>query len=227
MAGRFVAMTDHVPVLKYLAEQDNPSFSAQTPYQSNANLSHGYIIDFALETVFLPTFTFAINALGDQTARVSSTVSNTLKMVGGRSAASSAQRSTPLQHLFVELGFSAQQLSTFVAAIQAAPVMFPFDINTMIGSSTIMSVAASQKASGGIFPIPPSCLPTLSPAQISYINSYETPIFGLSKAIQLSNYNASCTERPIYGILNIFNLRLFWTSSGLPGQAVAITNMVR
>lgn len=210
--------------LSYWQWQDSPSFQAQPAFQAE---SHGCSIDFAYQKVFvLPKTLPELGVSQASIARLDNTSATALQRVGAFALAASNQRSSALLSLFASLGYQAEQLSTFRTNILAFPVYFPFDLDRPVGSQSAMSVAFRQKDSDASFPIPAACIPGVSASQISEINRVEADIFGLPAAISASEVPTNCTGRPIYGILNILNLRLPFLDEQRPQQAVVMADQV-
>lgn len=211
--------------LSYWQWQDSPSFQAQAAFQVD---NHGYSIDFAYQKVFvLPKTLSEVGVSQAGITRLSNSSATALQRVGAFALAASTQRSSALSSLFTKLGFEAEQLQTFRTNVLASPVYFPFDLNRPLGSQSAMSVALRLKDSGASFPVPAACTPGLSTSQLSELNHVEADIFGLSEATSVSEFSLNCAERPLYGFLNVFNLRLPYLVGESPQQAAVLADQVR
>lgn len=146
--------------------------------------------------------------------------------MGAFAQAASTQRSSALSRLFETLGYTTFQLATFRSTVLASPVYFPFDVGRSLGSQSTMAVAQQHKQTSAGFPIPPACLPGLSADQLTQLNQAED-IFGLPVTSTVSEVHANCTDRPVYGILNILNMRLPFMDNQISLQAAVVTNQVR
>lgn len=211
--------------LSYWQWQDSPSFEAQAAFQIQI---HGYSIDFAYQKVFVPPKGLSeIGVSQASIARLGNTSTSALQRMGAFALAASTQRSSALSSLFLRMGFQAEQLRTFRANILASPVYFPFDLNARLGSQSAISAAFRSKDGGTSFPIPAACISGLSTTQLAEVNRVEADIFGLPAATALSEVSTNCTERPIYGFLNVLNLRLPFSDGGRPHQAIVMADEVR
>jgi hypothetical protein len=114
---------------------------------------------------------------------------------------------------------SAADLPRFMSAIVNAPILLPFD-----GTNKQVSALFSNSTSTP-FPPPLACYPGLSSTNLAKVNTLETTIFGLSNASTQSSFQQSCyADRPIYGVLDLFQLRHPFLDSrtGAPLQAVTL-----
>jgi hypothetical protein len=105
----------------------------------------------------------------------------------------------------------------FKARLSISPILLPFDaLNPSIGNLFSNSSTSS-------FPPPLSCYPRLSSRQLDQINSFETSIFQLPSAASASNFTEECfSDRPVYGVLDIFRLRLPFLDGERPRQAAVL-----
>jgi hypothetical protein len=217
-------LKDAIASHEYWLWQNNAAFAADPKYQV---LVHGYNVDLAFQKVFIPEQSIDAARLEQgQLSRLDDSTRLAYAHVFSMAAAASTQRSNALQQLFQALGFSPDQLNTFRQQVQASPVMFPFDATAQIGSQYTMTIASSQNTASQTFPLPISCQPNLSADQIADINAIEQQALGLPPASALSNFNSTCSDRPLYGVLELFRLRLPFVEEGLPTQAVSITSEV-
>ncbi|KAH8924388.1 hypothetical protein BT69DRAFT_81625 [Atractiella rhizophila] len=127
------------------------------------------------------------------------------------------------------LGLDLSDLVTFVDNIQAADIVVPFDANSNFGDKTLLSLSLGT----GSFPPAISCYPgsELSQSQIDTINSLEASAFGLDSISSSNTGDTNCTSRPLYGILNILNLRQPFVEDDsrptLPRQAIVLEKAVQ
>lgn len=213
-------LRDGIDTQSYWLWQDSPSFTPEKDFQT---LSHGYSVDTAYEKVFVPPVSIdAAQLSADQLARLNNDTSIAFTHVISLATAAATQRSLALAHLFAELGYTAQQQAAFLSAIANATVYFPFDVTASMDNRNMMDIASSQSSAGRTFPIPLGCQSGLSSAELQTINNIESDIFGLPEAQSLATFDQDCPNRPLYGILNIFNLPLPFLGSGVPQQAVAV-----
>ena len=86
--------------------------------------------------------------------------------------------------------------------------MIPFDAMASIASWEIVDLMPNATSSQS-FPPPLACYPSLDSTSIAQVNQVEQEIFGLPAASTLSSFDTSCFDtRPIYGHLNLLQLRL-------------------
>lgn len=123
-------------------------------------------------------------------------------------AASSTQRATAMASYWVsELQQDASQFSQFVSLIKSAPILLPFDATSSPGGQDVSSLLTNSTSDP--FPPPLACYPGLSTDQTDLLNSVETSVFGLGSASSPTTFDSSCySNRPIYGVLDILQLRL-------------------
>ena len=222
------SLRDFQSKLDYWRWQDKASFDAQPTYQA---LAHGYTIDFAFQKIFAPQKQVADAGIpATQVARLDSNSTTAFERILAYASAASAQSTSALGHLFVEMGYSAEQLTTFRRNIQAAPVFLPFDVTGQTSGRSTIDVAVQAQAAGQTFPRPLACAEGFLGTTLDAVNRIENGIFGLD--ILNGGMPANCSEavRPIYGFLNILNLRS--PAAGGPAgnpaeQAVVLTNTVR
>ena len=102
--------------------------------------------------------------------------------------------------------------------------MLPFDATTSAGGQKISSLLTNSTTTP--FPPPLACYPGLGVTQLENINAFETAAFALSASSTTSQFNTTCyPDRPIYGVLDILQLRLPFVDSrsGLARQAAILT----
>src|ERR1700678_2979526 len=108
-----------------------------------------------------------------------------------------------------------------MAALSVSPVLLPFNAS----SPSIQTLYSNSTSS--LFPPPLACFPNLTSEVQEQINSVEAGVFGLQPiANAASNFDTSCyTDRPVYGVLDVLQLRLPFLDSqtGTVKQAVTLT----
>ena len=115
----------------------------------------------------------------------------------------------------------------FVSLLISSPILLPFDANGTAGNVSISSLLTNS--SSAPFPPPLSCYPNLPTSQLALITDLETSVFGLSPPTVQTNFTNSCfPDRPIYGVLDILNLRLPFPDSqtGTAKQAAILSRHV-
>ncbi|GAA5935751.1 hypothetical protein JCM1841_004121 [Sporobolomyces salmonicolor] len=151
-----------------------------------------------------------------------------LERIAAYAVASSIQRSTALSHYWNDtLGLSAADLATFRSVVQSAEIVIPLDATETISGASMMSFAAEQTNQSS-FPPAIGCLSNLTDEDVQRVNDVEANVFGLATVASSQTLNATCVDRPLYGLLNLLNLRLPFSSadsrSSLPQQALVISN---
>jgi len=136
--------------------------------------------------------------------------------------ASATQQQTALKKYWVSVLLQKpNDLSTFKAALSAAPIMLPFDAT----SGPILNLYVSSPSSS--FPPPLSCFPGLNDSLVQTISSLETNVFGLQPVTSAVKFDPACyRDRPIYGILDVLHLRLPFLDSrtAVVKQAAVLSN---
>ncbi|GEM08260.1 hypothetical protein Rt10032_c05g2277 [Rhodotorula toruloides] len=155
------------------------------------------------------TATAATIAAAPQAASALDTITN-------NGVASSKQRSTALVHYWNDtLEISPAQLKSFRQAVQAADILIPFD-----ASLTTMQDPAQES-----LPLAITCRPNLADDVVTRVNEVEAGVFGLENVTSLAN--ATCKDRPIYGLLNLLHLAQPFASTdtrlNLPRQALVLS----
>lgn len=113
-----------------------------------------------------------------------------------------------------------------MSIVSVSPILLPFDAISSPGAHPLANLLNSTT---GPFPPPLACYPGLNSTELSTVNNIETSIFGLSQASSTSNFDTSCfPNRPIYGILDLLQLRLPFPESqtGAPRQAIVLSRDV-
>ncbi|KAH6917288.1 hypothetical protein BKA70DRAFT_1178091 [Coprinopsis sp. MPI-PUGE-AT-0042] len=201
-----------------LSSADGPTTTRE---ESFTNTFSGYVYNFAAQTISHPPASFVLNGqpTRDQLARVGSSVAlSALDRTYMYAQASAVQQSTALKNYWsTTLSQKADDLRLFKARLSASPILLPFDaLNPSIGNLFSNSSTSS-------FPPPLSCYPRLSSRQLDQINSFETSIFQLPSATSASNFSEDCfPDRPVYGVLDVFRLRLPFLDSDRPRQATVL-----
>jgi hypothetical protein len=112
----------------------------------------------------------------------------------------------------------------FISIISASPILLPFDATASPAGQAVSSLLTNSSSSP--FPVPLACYPGLTSTQLTLLNSVETIVFDLSSASATSQFNTSCfADRPIYGVLDILQLRLPFLDSrtGVAKQGAVLT----
>ncbi|KAF7303334.1 hypothetical protein MKEN_01297700 [Mycena kentingensis (nom. inval.)] len=176
----------------------------------------GYSFNFAAQTSRCrPSLSSNDGLSDDQAGRVSNTAP--LDRMYSFAAASSSQHQGLLNAFWVtNLQRRADKLETFLSIVRSSPIMIPFNA----GSSAVRSVFTSTS-----FPVPISCYPDLTAAQLEQINTVES-VFGLDAvSAPPSKFDSECfPSRPVYGILDILRLRIPFADSrqNISRQAVTL-----
>ncbi|PPQ70769.1 hypothetical protein CVT24_001056 [Panaeolus cyanescens] len=216
------ASTNLQQFVKALPWSNIASFDGPTTSKDFAITIAGYTFDFAAQTVKQPTASFV--TLGQppnsQIQKVDSATQNTLDRMYGFAQASSIQRQVALKKYWSSVLLQEpENLATFKSVLAVAPIQLPFNAS----SRSIRSLYASTPS--GPFPPPLSCFPNLNSTLRSNLNNFEEIIFGLSSTSNPAQFDPSCyPTRPIYGVLDVLQLRLPFLDSrnGLPRQAVTL-----
>ncbi len=190
----------------------------------------GYNFDFAAQTLSEPNVSFVTDGQPSdaQLAEVDYTAHAALdrmysfasgacsveeSVLGGSAdptarTASSTLRTTAIASYWQNvLRQDPSKLTAFVSLIISSPILLPFNANGTVGKTSISSLLTNSSTA----PFPPSlaCYPGLTQSQFQLITNLETSVFGLSPPTVQTDFNVSCIpNRPVYGVLNIFHLRL-------------------
>ena len=142
----------------------------------------------------------------------------TAELIGFRHAASAIQQSIALKNYWTTtLSQKADDLRAFKARLSVSPILLPFDALDL----SIRNLFSNDSSSS--FPPPLSCYPRLSSQQLDEINAFETSIFQLPPASGASNFSEECfPDRPVYGVLDVFRLRLPFLQDDRPRQAAVL-----
>jgi len=189
--------------------------------------STGFIYDFVAQTVTQPNATFINNGqpTSAQISQVGSTAQSALDRMYTYALASSTQRQDALSTYWRSvLNQNPADLGVFISTISASPILVPFDAT----SPNVANLLTTSKSAP--FPPPLACYPGLNSTQIQQVNTMETLVFGLPPVSAATQFNTSCfADRPIYGVLDVLQLRLPFIDSwtGVAKQAAVLTADVR
>ncbi|GAA6035803.1 hypothetical protein JCM8097_005714 [Rhodosporidiobolus ruineniae] len=205
--------------------------AASKPNSNYQTIVGGYTFDFA---------TMQRSAAGGEWEKTLSPSADAVDAVAGAGDAAQAldtvtnnavtaskQRTLALQHYWNDtLGLSSSDLATFRSAVQGAEVVIPLDATASVGGAQLMDVASVATGNGSSFPPAVGCWPGLASAVVDKVNGVEESAFGLESVASGQAGNVTCTNRPIYGILNLLHLRLPFPSSdsrsSLPQQSLVL-----
>ncbi|KAI0697125.1 hypothetical protein BC835DRAFT_1413840 [Cytidiella melzeri] len=219
-------------MLDFVQRADWKSFSSldgptDDPSSSFLLQVSGYDFDFASQVVREPSASFVENGQpsADQLSRVNGVAHTALDRMYTFAVASSTQQRSALQLYWTsELQLPLSSLTTFLSYIAGSDIMIPFDSTTTLGSTSL--VALIDKTPPDPFPPPLSCYPGLTSSQLQQLNTLESKIFGLTTTSGASVFDTTCfPNRPVYGVLDILQLRLPFTDnrSGVAKQAAVLS----
>ncbi|KAG9017508.1 hypothetical protein FRB90_001017 [Tulasnella sp. 427] len=176
-------------------------------------LTSGFLFDFAGMTVTPPSLTWraAVSPSDAQTGQVSQSMESVLDQFYTSSNALSTQSSTALQNYWVkDLNLDVNLLPKFVAAVQSAPVLLPFDMTLGDNSQSLPSTMQLHDPKTASFPPPLGCNPMMSASQLAILNTIEQNAFKLPAVSTVpSSFDFSCfSSRPVYGVLDVMRLRM-------------------
>lgn len=126
-----------------------------------------------------------------------------------------------------ELGLEVADYSEFVSFVESANILLPFDATAAPGGQNISSLLTNSTSDP--FPPPLACYPGLTSDQETLLNSVETTVFALGESSSPSTFDTDCySDRPIYGVLDILQLRLPFsdTTANVSRQAVVLKREV-
>ena len=112
------------------------------------------------------------------------------------------------------------ELQTFRTALNASPILLPFDAT----SASVSSLLSTTNASAS-FPPPLACYPALNATSLDKLNAVEHGIFNMSTVTSQSQFSTECfPNHPVYGVLDVLQLRLPFPDSetGQPRQAASL-----
>ncbi|GAA5942890.1 hypothetical protein JCM10213_005054, partial [Rhodosporidiobolus nylandii] len=206
---------------------DEPASKPNSNYQS---IVAGYTWDFAVLQRSVQNVGWAKTTSPDDVAQAAMMAAGeaqtALSNLTDNAVAASKQRTSALKHYWNDtLLLPAEQLDAFRAAVQSAEVVFPMDATASSAGGTAMDVAQAAKDAGTTFPPALGCRPGLSESVVAKVNEVES-LWGLSAVQVGGSANASCTTRPLYGLLNLLRLRLPFPTSDtrlfLPQQSLVL-----
>ncbi|KAJ3525497.1 hypothetical protein NM688_g8395 [Phlebia brevispora] len=190
----------------------------------------GYQFDFAAQTVTPASATFegAGQPSSGQLSEVNSVAEAVLDRMYTYAVASSTQQEKALQNYWTDvLQQKASDFENFVSLVRGAPVLLPFDSTLVMDGQSVASLM--ENSTTNPFPPPLACYPGLDDSQLQLLNSVETTVFNLSSASTVSSFDTSCyPNRPIYGVLDVLQLRLPFVNSlnGVATQAAVLKSAV-
>lgn len=114
----------------------------------------------------------------------------------------------------------SNDLQTFRAALNASPILLPFDA-TSASVTSLLSTATPPT----LFPPPLACYPSLNTTSLDRLNAVELGIFNMSTVTSQSQFSQDCfPNHPVYGVLDVLQLRLPFLDSetGHPKQAALL-----
>lgn len=138
--------------------------------------------------------------------------------------ASSTQQGQALETYWTAVLGQKGSLDDFLSHVKGAPILLPFDATAAPGGQNVSTLLTNSTSSP--FPPPLSCFPGLNSMQLQLVQQLETSVFGLSQASAPSTFDSSCfPNRPVYGVLDILQLRLPFVDSrtGVAKQAALLT----
>jgi hypothetical protein len=110
-----------------------------------------------------------------------------------------------------------------MSAISASSILLPFDATASPGTHAVSSLLTNTTSAP--FPVPLACYPGLDATEMQEVNFLETTVFNLASASAASQFDTPCfSERPIYGVLDVLQLRLPFIDSrtGVAKQAAVL-----
>ncbi|KAK7694809.1 hypothetical protein QCA50_001997 [Cerrena zonata] len=187
----------------------------------------GYQFNFAAQTVTPPsgTFTDIGQPSQDQISRTNDVSRAALDRMYSFASASSTQQKKALSNYWSGvLQQDPDDLNEFLSIVSGSSILLPFDATFSPNDNPITTLMTNSSSSP--FPPPLACYPGLTTTQLQSINTFESTVFGLSTAPSASQFDTSCfPNRPIYGVLDILQLRLPFTDSqtGIARQAAVLS----
>jgi hypothetical protein len=118
-------------------------------------------------------------------------------------------------------------LPRFRSQLSVSPILLPFDATFSSDGHALATLLTNS--SSNPFPPPLACYPGLSQPSLDRIAEIESTAFSLSRASLASQFDSNCfTDRPIYGVLDVLQLRLPFTDTrtGVAKQAVSLKRSV-
>lgn len=102
--------------------------------------------------------------------------------------------------------------------------MIPFDATAVPGGHNVSGLLTNSTSIP--FPPPLSCYPGLNSTQLQLVQQLETSVFDLPQVSAATTFDPACyPNRPVYGVLDILQLRLPFADSrtGVAKQAAVVT----
>ncbi|KII93553.1 hypothetical protein PLICRDRAFT_396434 [Plicaturopsis crispa FD-325 SS-3] len=206
-----------------VSSSDGPTTDTNSAFSMSMQ---GFSYDFLSQTVTQPSASFVDNGQPSsaQIAQVGDTAHSALDRMYTYAQASSTQRSTALSKYWQSvLQQKPSDLSTFMSIFSSSPILMPFDATASPGGHAISSLLTNSSSTP--FPPPLACYPGLTSSQVDRVNAIETSVFGLSSMTAASQFDTDCfADRPIYGTLDVLNLRLPFVNpqTGVAQQAAIL-----
>ena len=145
-------------------------------------------------------------------------------IIESRTASSTQQQHALLHYWTNVLQQRPADLPQFVSSIRGAAVLLPFDSTLSPGNQPVANLLTNSSTTP--FPPPLACYPGLTSTQLELLNSLETTVFSLPSASSMSTFDTTCyPNRPIYGMLDVLQLRLPFPDSrtGVAKQAAVLS----
>ncbi|GAA5847739.1 hypothetical protein JCM9279_005012 [Rhodotorula babjevae] len=207
---------------------DAPASKPNSNYQVIAG---GWTWDFSvLQRSATGSWASVVKPSSDSTVRLAAAPAAlaALDRLAPVAAAASAQRTKALEHYWATaLGRSGDELQAFREAVRRAEVVVPLDATANVGGGQgMMDLAQHAQSGAASFPQAVGCWGGLSETAAERVRALEVDVFGLSAVSSSQALDSSCLDRPLYGILNLLNLRLPFPSSdkrsSLPQQSLVL-----
>ncbi|EKM61157.1 uncharacterized protein PHACADRAFT_247580 [Phanerochaete carnosa HHB-10118-sp] len=207
-----------------LGSSDGPISDSTLQFAISAS---GFQFDFASQTVVAPLAKFS--DVGEPTAQqlgqLNTVAEAALDWMTTSALASSTQQGKALEIYWTNvLNQDEVDLQRFLSIVKGSPIMLPFDATAAPGRHNVSTLLTNSTSVP--FPPPLSCYPGLNASQVQLIQQLETQVFGLTQASTASTFDPSCyPNRPIYGVLDIFQQRLPFADqrTGVAKQAALLT----
>ncbi|KAI0080078.1 hypothetical protein K474DRAFT_1590781 [Panus rudis PR-1116 ss-1] len=214
---RFVTKADW----QSLGSSDGPTTSAGSKFATTVS---GYTFDFAAQTVTAPPvkFTDVGQASREQIGRANDVSIAALDRMYTFATASATQQQKALSMYWTGvLQQDPAKLTNFISNVIGSPILLPFDVTSSPGSHPITSLMTNSSTDP--FPPPLACYPGLNSTQLQTVSTFESSVFGLSAPNAAQQFDKNCfANHPIYGILNLLQLRLPFTTSRPVARQAAV-----
>ena len=226
-----------------LGHADGPAQDTTAKFQISAS---GFIFDFASQTISQSNVSFISDArpTNAQLARVDSVAQGVLDRM--YSYALGAHRRCLLPCVPSDIGYTASStqrqaawatywrttlqqrpelLPVFMSSIASSPILIPFN------ASSPLTLGLLTNSTNTNFPPPLGCYPALVRDHVDLLNNVENTVFGLPLLSSNANsrFDTACfPTRPLYGVLDILQLRLPFVDSrtGVARQAAVLKHDV-